>query len=126
MGELIRVWTAEKIVDEKKEGEYITRRIHKIPVTDEVVALSMWFVEDMDFGDDWECDIDRGMYCDQDGDLRWIDVDKFTAAIKERLENDGKDLWEDDELAERYAELEKIKTLAGYTINCDLEREEGG
>lgn len=121
MGDLIRIWTAEKIVEEKTEGEYIIRKIHKIPVTDELVALSMWYVERMDFGDEWECDIDRGMFCDQEGELAWIDVDKFTTAIKDQLDEYGKDEWEDDELKERYLELEKIKTLAGYTINCSFK-----
>jgi hypothetical protein len=72
MTKVIRVMVAEKQVEEKIEGEYITRRIHRLPLASDVVELVDWWVTHLDFGDDWEVDIGGGMYCDQDGDLRWV------------------------------------------------------
>jgi hypothetical protein len=119
------VWTAEKVVDEKEEGEYITRKIHRVMVDKETTAIGMLFVERLNFGDDCECDYNKGMFCDQDGDLRWIEVDKFIEAIEEyisAMEKENKDEGEEWDIIAFKTDLEKIKKYKGYTIWSDFER----
>jgi hypothetical protein len=119
--------TGEKLVETTKEpdallrGEYIIRKYHKLTLSQEDVDNVMWWaIEHFDYGDDPECDWGRGLHTSQpDGDLDFIEMDNLLEAIKDYLDYEGKDMWEDDELLERQKEFDALKKYAGYTLRID-------
>jgi hypothetical protein len=116
--------TAEKFIEDKVEGEYITRKYHRLNLSPEEVANVMWWAEYLDYGDDPETDWSRGMYSSSpDADLDFIDMSKLIPAIEEYLEDNGKDMWEDDELATINNEFDQLKKYREYQLTIH-ERED--
>jgi hypothetical protein len=115
--------TAEKLVEDKTDGEYITSKYHRLSLSPEEVATVFWWSEHFDYGDDPEYDYGRGMYSgDMDGDLDYVTVDIFLEAVDERV-NDTAWFDDDEEKQDRLKEIEPLRKYKGYQLTVHRKTE---
>ncbi len=101
---------AKKMVEKTRKGEYeiIKNHVKKCTIDEST------FIEISDkmciFGMDAEEAYFKGICFDMDGDLVFIDVDKFTKTLNDYVETNNED---NDEI---YELLDSLENFTGYTL----------
>lgn len=117
-------WIAEKYIHNKVEGNKITR-VHEFKDASHVDWENL--VDDYDdyISDDWEDQMDAGLYCDRNGDITTIDVTMLFDYLNERCGSGLGCLCEDKDedeylctgkiLIDRYEEA--FKEFEGFIVS---------
>ncbi|MCH7851102.1 MAG: hypothetical protein IH845_05660 [Nanoarchaeota archaeon] len=119
---------ASKFLEKSLEGEVETRKFHVVFPTLDVKLIEQIYEDNYD--DDWEsCCFHWGMYVDWEGDLNFIDVDKFIDGLNDKIEDMNKDDEYEKEDIEKYKELvatlEKVEGHTLYPREKPVEAQQG-